>query len=517
MFTLKWPTTSRLLLIAVGMAAVLLVLWPRMEAKAVPSAQQPIPHSVEDHADCVACHATGLAGAPAFPADHTGRTNAQCIACHSQPSSPAAPAAPAATSEVPAAPAEPTAISEVTATAQSNASTLDNWSSKSCQACHPREWSDWSRSGHAMTLSAQLLNSEHNSSELLDQTCLKCHSPELGTEKIENIVQPVDTKGPWHLVGQYANAGDLPAISCLACHQPHTERSADQKPTGDFGDESTFFRGVTAPQVTNLFIFDAAAQKHVDPAPIAPVMNGNQPLPITQSRANGLCYTCHATERAESNLFEVDKPPEGDNGVGTGDDRTLTGAHQGLQCVTCHMPGGSHTFNPMNSCGQCHGSGTTTTASLDYVTQVRTSYTDPSLSMLSGNASPLNIHWLDKTQLWPPVIVAMTATDDGDTVTYSISIRNFAAWDLSNITVKGSVPAGAKYLESWVINRNNPGTFDGTGASFTVTSIVAGKTFEPITYRVLKGTATDFAAHAWISWGAEIPGSATSPNATITK
>lgn len=44
----------------------------------------------------------------------------------------------------------------------------------------------------------------------------------------------------------------------------------------------------------------------------------------------------------------------------------------------------------------------------------------------------------------------MTATDTGDTVTYTISIRNHANWDLSNVTVKGTVPAGAKYADAWI-------------------------------------------------------------------
>lgn len=408
-------------------------------------------------------------------------------------------------SPAPAAATSPTPIS------------VSDWSAQSCQACHPKEYADWSTSGHAMTLSAQLLNKDHNSAELLDQTCVKCHSPELGTEKIANIVGPIDTKGPWQLVGKYAGLGNSPAISCLACHQPHTVKPAGLLPGEDFGDESTFYRGVPAPQVTNLKIYDAFAQKYIDPPMIAPVMNGDQPVPITQSLSNRLCSTCHGTDQAESNLFEPNKPAQGDNTLGSGDNRTPTGAHQGIACVTCHMAGGSHTFNPMNSCSQCHGKDTSL-PSLDYVTnQVRTSYNDPSLSMLTGNASPLNIHWLDTTQVWPPAEVTMTAADTGDTVTYTISIRNHANWDLSNVTVKGTVPAGAKYVDSWAGSSANPGSFDGSAASVKIDSIGAGQTSDTITYRVSKGSATDLTAHAWISWDKEIAGTAVSADVTITK
>src|SRR5512135_2037441 len=94
-------------------------------------------------------------------------------------------------------------VTVVPTAGKSNAVSMDDWSSKSCQACHPREWNEWSQSGHAMTLSAQLLNAAHNTAEVPDQTCLKCHSPELGAVKIADIVQPLDQKGPWKLVGQY--------------------------------------------------------------------------------------------------------------------------------------------------------------------------------------------------------------------------------------------------------------------------------------------------------------------------
>jgi len=45
-----------------------------------------IPHSLEGRAACLACHETGIAGAPRVPDDHTGRTNDMCQGCH-QPAS----------------------------------------------------------------------------------------------------------------------------------------------------------------------------------------------------------------------------------------------------------------------------------------------------------------------------------------------------------------------------------------------------------------------------------------------
>ncbi|MGB8645442.1 MAG: multiheme c-type cytochrome [Anaerolineae bacterium] len=475
----------QLLIAAVLIGVLVLLLASGPAVNAHPPAQAAVPHSIADHQDCVSCHATGVGDAKQFPADHQGRTNSTCTNCH-------LPAASNTTTTTP-----------TTGSTETGPLSVEQWSSTQCQACHPKEWNDWLTSGHKMTLADQLLNAEHNSSEPLEQTCLKCHSPELGKEKIENIVQPISTTGPWTLVGQYANLGDAHAITCLACHQTHSPMTGSPAAAG-------------SKPVTNIAIYDAFAQQHVAPRPIAPVMNGDQAIPVADTLANRLCYTCHGTEQAESNLFEPDKAPEGDNSVGSGDDRTLMGAHQGMQCVACHMAGGSHTFDPRQSCQQCHAQGATP-ASLEFVQQVQTSYTDSTLSMSSGAMSSLNVHFLDPSQLWPPVSVGMTAEDQGDTVAYHITIHSLAAWDMSNVVVRGSIPSGSGYLDSWVLNRNNPGKFTGTDVELNVGHISAGETVGPIVYRVLKGTAKDLTARAWVVWEQPMTGSANSPSATISK
>jgi predicted CXXCH cytochrome family protein len=45
-------------------------------------AQPTIPHPIEGNDDCLACHETGVSGAPQFPDDHAGRTNETCMSCH---------------------------------------------------------------------------------------------------------------------------------------------------------------------------------------------------------------------------------------------------------------------------------------------------------------------------------------------------------------------------------------------------------------------------------------------------
>jgi formate-dependent nitrite reductase cytochrome c552 subunit len=61
---------------------LVIVLGTSEVALARPPSQPPIPHTLEGRSDCIACHGTGLAGAPKFPPDHAGRTNEMCQVCH---------------------------------------------------------------------------------------------------------------------------------------------------------------------------------------------------------------------------------------------------------------------------------------------------------------------------------------------------------------------------------------------------------------------------------------------------
>lgn len=67
-------------LVGIGLAIALLLALPTV-VQAGPPLQAPIPHG-EDVTDCLACHETGMAGAPKIPDDHAGRTNESCALCH---------------------------------------------------------------------------------------------------------------------------------------------------------------------------------------------------------------------------------------------------------------------------------------------------------------------------------------------------------------------------------------------------------------------------------------------------
>lgn len=77
--------TIKILLRVLFVFVILLLavtLWSSDAAFARPPSQPPIPHTLEGRSDCIACHGTGLAGAPRFPPDHAGRTNDMCQGCH---------------------------------------------------------------------------------------------------------------------------------------------------------------------------------------------------------------------------------------------------------------------------------------------------------------------------------------------------------------------------------------------------------------------------------------------------
>lgn len=74
---------KKLFLILFSLLIVLMaaLFFPHQDAYA----QRPppnIPHTLVGRTDCVACHSTGLAGAPKFPPDHAGRTSDMCQLCH---------------------------------------------------------------------------------------------------------------------------------------------------------------------------------------------------------------------------------------------------------------------------------------------------------------------------------------------------------------------------------------------------------------------------------------------------
>lgn len=163
-----------------------------------------------------------------------------------------------------------------------------------CASCHTQEHQRWSTTLHAADAKTVLLNSDHDTAELLTDECITCHSPfQAGSLKIGDIVQPLNQTGPWQVVD--ANVAQWQAIRCEVCHDPTS----------------------TAPK--KLAFHDPATQSYVAVAD-----------------STELCEKCHK--------------------AGTDDSRDLKGSvHEGIQCATCHFVAGTEmSLDPRQACVLCH-------------------------------------------------------------------------------------------------------------------------------------------------------------------
>lgn len=202
-----------------------------------------------------------------------------------------------------------------------------------CAGCHQTEYAKWNSGGHAMNYSEVFLNSAHNKAESIYEDCLRCHGMFYDGGTIKDIVEPLDTSGPWRL--KNASLAERPAIPCFACHQVHQpgnpgvrqkletplslhySRVKESLASFYYRRDSTYFPVLLlTPQVINY--------KSV-------------PVRVSQDPDQSLCLQCHS--------------PNAFNTSGTEDDRTPRGVHEGISCLACHD---SHSNSAIASCKTCH-------------------------------------------------------------------------------------------------------------------------------------------------------------------
>ncbi len=185
---------------------------------------------------------------------------------------------------------------------------------ESCRTCHPQAYADWQSSRHATTYARIFLDEKHNRTEPPTNDCLRCHGM-LASGDIANLVTPPQGSGPWTLKDP-AKATE-PAIPCLACHQVHAR-------TGET-------------QIANLY--DRRERMHfsADRLPVAAILQGERAVKVSRDPRQRVCMQCHA--------------PDATHQLGTSDDRTPAGVHEGLSCRDCHW---SHSNSAHASCNACH-------------------------------------------------------------------------------------------------------------------------------------------------------------------
>lgn len=201
-----------------------------------------------------------------------------------------------------------------------------------CQTCHRQEYATWAAGPHSATYARIFLDKKHNSQNMLMDDCLRCHGANFDGA-IVNLVTPIDRKGPWRLLP--ANLVDRPTMPCVTCHQMHREGPQMMK-TGVEGR-------ITGPQQEyvrpSLAFFDRRTEDYISVAelPIPAMLDGARAVRMSPDQRQALCYQCHA--------------PTATRQVGSGDDRTVMGVHEGLSCLACHAQHGQKT---RASCANCH-------------------------------------------------------------------------------------------------------------------------------------------------------------------
>lgn len=201
-----------------------------------------------------------------------------------------------------------------------------------CAACHRQEFAAWKSGPHSASYARIFLDKGHNSKNRLMDDCLRCHGMHF-EGGVRDLVTPVDRKGPWHMLhGELPNAASMP---CLACHEIHRQGSPLEK-AGAKGSVAGPAQEIARP---SLALFDRRTQEYVPVTDLTlpAMLDGARPVRMSNDQRQALCYQCHA--------------PVATMQVGSGDDRTGIGVHEGISCLTCHAQHGEQT---RASCASCH-------------------------------------------------------------------------------------------------------------------------------------------------------------------
>jgi hypothetical protein len=240
----------------------------------------------------------------------------------------------------------------------------------SCQRCHQHEYASWHAGPHSATYQQIFADSGHNTKRRLMDDCLRCHGMHFNGA-VRDLVQPQSTTGPWHIV-RSGFAGE-PTMPCQACHQIHREAEPQSRPEKRFSVAGEAVRD-------SLAIFDRREGMHFAAAKLAlPVLwDGARAVTISPDARQALCYQCHAPRQPEAGTGAATHNwgPQ----IGSGDDRTPMGVHEGIGCLACHL---GHNESARASCKNCHPK--MSNCGID-VEKMDTTYANAS--------SAHNIHWV---------------------------------------------------------------------------------------------------------------------------
>jgi len=232
-----------------------------------------------------------------------------------------------------------------------------------CKNCHQTEYANWKASGHSAKYADIFLHETHNKTEQLNGDCLRCHGM-FYDKTTSDLVEPISQQGPWNLK-ELEKAGQ-PTIPCMACHQIHSPGETAVQPDYAIPNNIFYSRNLTNHTVG---FYSRHEKKHfqLDQLPRPDMVLFGDTVQTPADPVYRLCVQCHA--------------PSAWHEVGTNDDHTPVGVHQGISCNGCHEP---HSNNQRNSCDKCH-SEVSKNCKLD-VRTMNTTYSDPT--------SPNDIHFV---------------------------------------------------------------------------------------------------------------------------
>jgi uncharacterized repeat protein (TIGR01451 family) len=171
-------------------------------------------------------------------------------------------------------------------------------------------------------------------------------------------------------------------------------------------------------------------------------------------------------------------------------------AKTGQPCATCHVnPAGG---GARNATGQAFEA-------------IPTHSTDPAGAFAQATGAKPAAAPAVVPVVAGPVTVSLSGAISGDSVVYSIVLRNSSDKPVTNLYVAGSIPIGAQF-GSATSTPAGAGFFNTAGgaASWLVGSIPAKGATGPFVYIVSQGTATALGANAFVHWIGPSEGSAVS-------
>ena len=201
-----------------------------------------------------------------------------------------------------------------------------------CEECHRQEYAAWQTGPHSASYARIFTDKTFNAKNMPMDDCLRCHGMHF-EGGIAALVSPMNRTGPWRLTRP--ELANLPAMPCLTCHQMHRQGPPLKKTSAE-GSVPGPAQEIARP---SLALFDRRSQMYIPIAelPMPRMLEGTRAVKMSPDQRQALCYQCHAPVAAMQ--------------VGSGDDRTGMGVHEGISCLACHAQHGEQT---RASCATCH-------------------------------------------------------------------------------------------------------------------------------------------------------------------